>query len=773
MLLAVAVISVQGVYAQEKQSITGKLIEGKSNQAVPYATVALIREPDSKIINGTLSDENGVFNFTPVSSGNYRLQVSNIGYKPLIKSIEVKNTGVTDAGIMLLQDTAIILNELVIVGEKMKAKSESDRTSFFVTKKMLDVSSTGVDVLRLIPGVQIDLMQNISLEGSQDILIYVDGRERDKNFVSQLIPSQIDRIDVISVPPSNYDGNVTGAINIILKKDRDSGINGQILAEIPLSTSEIFISPTYSLNYGFKNLNLYTSYNGEMTYLNIHESTSRKTWTDSETNEITSNQYVRQKYWSHRFHYGFDYFLNAHDKFNFYAFYNPYSRELDGNADSKITGTINNNWQAKKEDTDKNNSTFYSLYYKHSFDKKGSEITADISSYNLRAENITAYTYTGPENNPVTQTNAVKPGQNSSSIKVDFTTLVLEKLNLSTGAKAKLQKSHDDYSDFEYNENIFAVYGNISYKAKKYDLGLGLRAEKSVADLKGEFRNPVLAILPYASLRYKLTSGQNLQLSYSRSIKRPTIYELNPYTSVNDPYSVSMGNPFLRPEYLGSIFLEHTIRFKGNYFASRLFCDRTTDAINDLTFINDTSAFETQVKNLGTISQYGIQFSGSLKFSILTLNPYVKLYGLYTSGNDLAKYYSITDKNNLGSETGLSAIASFKHDLAFSLTFQYNSPKIEIQGNSFSGLLYFLSLEKTFKQKVKVGIVSAIPFTRSFTYNGSEIDGSNFHSYYKGNVKMSGIPVWFRLSYQFSSGKSRNKIDRSKEEIDNLPKKGF
>ncbi len=200
MLLAVAIVSSNGVYAQEKQSITGKLFEEKSNQAVPFATVALFKTSDSKIAGGSMSDENGVFNISPVIPGNYILKVSNIGYKPVIRNIEVINSGATDVGIILLQDTSIMIEELVIVGERVKAKSESDRTTFNVTKKMLDVSNTGTDVLKLIPGVQIDLMQNISLEGSPDILIFVDGKERDKSFISQLSPDQIDKIEVISAP---------------------------------------------------------------------------------------------------------------------------------------------------------------------------------------------------------------------------------------------------------------------------------------------------------------------------------------------------------------------------------------------------------------------------------------------------------------------------------------------------------------------------------------------------------------------------------------------
>lgn len=774
MFLAVAMVQVTGIYAQEKQSITGKLIEKKSNQAVPYATVGLIRASDSTMINGTVSDENGVFTISPVIFGNYRLRVSTIGYKPEFKYIAVVNKGVTYAGIIYLQDTAILLKELSIVGDRIKAKSESDRTTFFMTKRMLDASSTGTDVLKLIPGIQIDFMQNISLEGSRNIQIFVDGKERDGSFISQLDPKQIERVEVISKPSSNYDGSTTGAINIILKKERNSGINGQIYAEIPTSGSEIYIRPTYTLNWGFQKLNLYTSYKGEMTYLDIHESTLRKIWNSTGTNEITSNQYVSQKNWSHRFNFGFDYFLNAHNQFNFYAFYNPFSRELDGNADLQISGSKYYHWQAKKEDSDVNTSTFYSLYYKHNFNKEGREITLEVSNYILNAKNSTEYVPEGNENSKAIQTNTAEPKQNVISIKMDYSTLLWNKLNFSTGVKTKFQVLQDRYlSDFYYDEKIFAAYGTIAYKHTKYDLSLGLRAEKSVANLKDNFRNPVLSFFPDVTFSYKLTSLQHIQLSYNRSIKRPDIYQLNPNTAIDDPYTVSKGNPFLKPELRSSIFFEYSLRFKSNYFASRLFYNKMTDVINNLTFINDTGAFESQVNNMGIIHQYGIQFLGTLKLGIATINPYLQLFDLYTTGNSLAKQYDIENRHNLAYNLGLSAILSFKYDISLSLVFQYASPKNDIQSNSFCGALYFLSLEKTFKQKIKIGIVTAVPFTKSFTYQGSEIDGSNFYSYYEGNVKISNPFCWFKLSYQFKSGKNRDKINHETEEIDNLPKKGF
>ena len=773
MLLAIAIVSSNGVYAQEKQSITGKLFEEKSNQAVPFATVALFKTSDSKIAGGSMSDENGVFNISPVIPGNYILKVSNIGYKPVIRNIEVINSGATDVGIILLQDTSIMIEELVIVGERVKAKAESDRTTFNVTKRMLDVSNTGTDMLKLIPGLQIDLMQNISLEGSTDILIFVDGKERDKNFISQLSPDQIDKIEVISAPPSNYDGNVTGAINIVLKKDSDPGISGHILAEIPVSPSLVYIFPSYSLNWGYRKLNLYTSYNGELTYLNLHEGTSRKLWNENDSSEFCLNQDLRQKEWSHRFHYGFDYFFSDRDQLNFYGYYNPYSRELDGDVYSRMPGTNNDTLKSVKDDTDKNTSTFYSLYYKHSFDKKGSEITADLSSYFLTAENRTDYLYSGAVENMISKEYTVKPKQNVYSIRFDYKTIFLDKFIFSTGVKAKLQKSQDRYNDFEYTESIYAVYGNIACKQEKIDLSIGLRTEKSVSELKDAFINPFLSFLPSATFRYKLTSKQNIQASFNRTIKRPNIYQLNPYTSLSDPYTASVGNPFLKPELLSSLYLEHSIQFKGNFLSSRLFFNRTTNLITNLMFINDTGTFETQVRNLGSVNQLGLQFSGTFKLGFATFNPYIKIYGLQTIGNNTAKHYSIGNKNGMGLESGLSATASFKHDIACSFTLQYNGAKEEIQGSSFSGALYFLSVEKTFKQKIKLGIVTAMPFTRSFTYNGSEISGTNFQSSYEGKVLMPAIPFWFKLGFQFNSGQNRNKISREKEEIDNSQSKGF
>ena len=773
-LIIIALLHFGTAKSQVEYTITGAIVD-ENNQPVIYANVAMLNSADSLIIAGTISDENGKFEITNTKLGTYYISASFIGYLPVKKSVEVQVYQSIDLGKIILHSNTVVLNETVVVGERMKAKSEADKTTYLISKKIYDASNTGTDILKHIPAVQADLMQNISLEGSKDILILVDGKERDKNYLGQLNAQQIDKVEITSTPGSKYDANVTGVININLKKERSSGLSGHIYTEIPISKSEVYSFPTYSLNFNTNKLNLFTSYNGEFSYFDIQQNHNREFTDNTGTTNIISNQYLKQKNWSHRFHYGFDYFLNDKNKFNFYAFYNTYSAEHDGKIDMLATGVNEEYWRLQKDDNDINYSSFYSLYYQHLFNKKDRELTMDLSLYNRTAEHTTSYFRDADKMNSFNQINTLKPKQNEVSIKIDYKSSLNKKLFFNTGVKVKLQVMKDWYSkEFKYNENIFAVYGDLNYSGSKLDLNVGLRTEKSMLDLNKSFSNNIVVLLPHATMNYKFSSKKNIKLIFRRSIFRPHFYQLNPYISMDDPYSLSSGNPNLKSEFRDNLIVDYAVRFGNNFISTRLFYHKASEAINALTFINEAGFFETRTYNLGNIHQYGIQLSGSLKLhKSIALNPYLKIFNQYTEGNTFAEQYGIDNRNEIAFESGFSAMVSFKKDLSASIQFQYNSPKNEIQKTTFSDALYFFSLDKTFNQKFKVGIVSGLPFAKSFMYHGEEIEGTNFYSRTKGNIKMSTIPVWLKFNYQFSSGKKGNKIDRVKDINENLPKKGF
>jgi hypothetical protein len=303
---------------------------------------------------------------------------------------------------------------------------------------------------------------------------------------------------------------------------------------------------------------------------------------------------------------------------------------------------------------------------------------------------------------------------------------------------------------------------------------MGIRAERSTSGLTNSFDNNVFALLPNATLNYKLNPKQNIKLSYNRTVSRPNIYDLNPYTSIDDPYSIQSGNPGLKPEFRQNLSIDYSKNFGNNYISLQLFYLDRSNAINHYTFINDTSIFETRVANLGKIHGYGIRMAGALKVhNAIALNPYLKLTEISTKGNNLAEQYDIPDRKRIEFESGLSAIVTFKYDIVASLQFQYSSPLIDIQGITFSDAIYIISLEKTIKQRIKIGISSALPFSKTFDYQGSEIKGADFYSHSEGNIRFSVAPVWLKFTYQFNSGKTIKKTDRNKEDIYNMPKKGF
>jgi hypothetical protein len=242
---------------------------------------------------------------------------------------------------------------------------------------------------------------------------------------------------------------------------------------------------------------------------------------------------------------------------------------------------------------------------------------------------------------------------------------------------------------------------------------------------------------------------------------------------VEDPFTFNSGNANLRPETHNQVYFEYSCRFKNHFISARLFYHKTSDAIRNLMFLNDNGLFEIQKNNLGEIRQTGFQLSGALSFGKVGINPYLKIFDAYSKPNQLPAKHQIESKHQLVLESGLSAFATFKKGFTASVIFQYASPMNEIQGNTFSDALYFVSLEKSFSKNLKAGIVSGLPLAKTFTYQGSEVAGRDFYHYSKGEIQLSSVPLWIKISYRISSGKNLQKIERTGEVPVLEKRKGF
>ena len=361
---------------------------------------------------------------------------------------------------------------------------------------MLSASSTAMDMVKFIPGMQVDLFRNISLEGNSNIIILIDGVKRDAGFLSQLDSDRIDRIEIKDNPGAQYNGNIAGVVNIILKEDRKTGASGHVYAELPLKPGEILAFPSYSFNYMRNKLNAYTSYNGEYSYFNIESVNRKEIYKESFNSKMNKVENIYQKNWSHKFHYGMDYTINKKNLLVIYGFVNPHSSEFDGSVQLNTIAkdSVTSSWKAAREETDQNFSGFNSLYYKHSFNQQGAELAIELNLYNFKARH---YSELMPEDASAPLLNHSKPAQNMLTGKVDAIIPINSTIAIETGFRESIKiLSDQDWEDFNYTEMIGASYASFNYGGERFQLKTGMRIEFSLLQLDESHKSRSVHTLP-------------------------------------------------------------------------------------------------------------------------------------------------------------------------------------------------------------------------------------------------------------------------------------
>ena len=769
LFLLFLIIQAPFLQAQHNILITGVVTDSEEKAPLPFAHVALLDSTETSLIAGTVSDIDGIFSLRSAGSGTLTLRISAIGYESYYKRMIVDSTSAFELGEIPLS-IALITHESIMVMGEVTARSASDRTSFYVNENMVSASASGTDLLKFIPGIDVDIMQNISLEGSRNIIIFVDGKERDRSFLSQLHSSQIDRVDILNMPPANFDASVTGALNIVLKKQPEYSLSGHLNVDVPTTHSEKYLFPAYSVHYGRGRLNLFSSYNGEFSYFDILEQTERS----ASATEWSSIQRVRQKYWSHKFHYGLDYALNSDHELGFYGWFNPYSQENSGTAETRMTGRQNGLWSSDKIDDDSNRSEFYSVYYNYQpGGQNGRKLSVDAALQSLDAVN--SVTYVNHQSGEVHQ-NLMKPNQRIHRIRADYSQPLTGNLVFEGGLQARTMRMDDEViSGFEYRDENFAGYGSLTFNTSQIYLQGGVRIESASYGLESDEKNRHTTLFPNVSIRYRIPeTSQTVRLSYRRSAQYPHLYQLNPSEFIDDPFSSRNGNPGLNPSFRNDLNLEYSLLFGNSFLAAGLFYSHQTDAIHTLAEIRSDGIYELNWHNLGDVDQKGIRLSGSINAGSRTgFQPYFSFFEVHTSPNGLAGTNGISTNRALAYETGLSAFTGFVKGFTASAQFQYSSPRAEIQRSMFSGALYFISIEKSFNSGLKAGVITGLPFSRSFTYDGNKINAPGFQSRSEGIINMSTVPFWFRINYQFSRGTGKSRGGRDDSIAPRAPRKGF
>jgi outer membrane receptor protein involved in Fe transport len=655
-------------------TISGKLIDASNNQPLDFATVSLVKSSDKSPVKAIQTDMNGNFSLTSIDNGVYLLRAAYIGYLTFIKDSIVVSPQKMNIrlGNIKLNHGRGMLKEVQVTAQKSQISLGIDKKSFNVDQSLVSQGGSVTDLLTNVPSVQVDVDGNISLRGSTNVKVLINGKESaltgsSISDILQSIPaSAIETIEVITNPSSKYQAEGdSGIINIILKKNVQKGFTGS--ASGSGGTQDSY-SGNFSLAYQNKAINIYSNYSyrhGDR----IGNGTIDKTTTDTDGTKQMQNQVTNQKFVliGQNIRSGIDINLDKRSTLSFSNNINIRNRDVYQTGPTLISEGNTLLQQVAQNNISTGNGTNldFSLDFDHKFKKKDEELTANIDfgydhNYEFDDLNSGYYYYQIPSYFLSTQNNTTLGTQRNWNFQADYT-LPLKNGKIELGVRSTINNSDNNFisdtiatdgahnydpylsNNFIYNQAIEAVYANYQHSFGNFSIQAGLRLEDAFINTtlidSNTTHNKQDYFRPYPSLflTEKLSENQTLQLSYSRRVTRPNARQLSPFLNESNRLNYSVGNPDLLPQDTHSFELSYINYWKSVTLTSSLYYRLTNDNIQQITVPitpNNLDTTLTEFQNIKSASNAGFELIAKVSPApILDFTVNVNIYYKYITGD--------------------------------------------------------------------------------------------------------------------------------------------
>ena len=642
------------VNAPKIGKISGFILDKSSAKPIEYATVTLFSLKDSTVVGGNISDEKGKFEISEVGFGSYALRIELMGFERLvIKPLIIKpDQLIQDLGKLELLPSGVNLNEVVISAEKAQVINSIDKQVFNVEKNIVSEGGTAADVLQQVPSVTVDIDGNVSLRGSGNITILIDGKPSGltgdrSTILSQIPANSIESIEVITNPSAKYDPEgMGGIINVVLKKNKKIGFNGNV--GVTLGTRNKY-NGTISLNYRNKKINFFSNYNYRYNQFDNRFTSFRKNILSDTSFGFDQNKLSQSKGNNHLLKGGMDFYLNDYNTIGFSTTFGFNKERQLGTNFNEYTDFMDVPQQFETRANDENTKSWNIdgvIDYRKTFKKMGQSLTASALFSHAPRDKKEFYTERDFANGSFDVAIGIPFLENQfrvqkiqiGSLQADYVH-PLKKGKIETGYRSNIRlidinlnileldtvvnqfvKSELKSSHFRYLEQIHAVYGQYSNTIKKFGYQVGLRLEAAL--VKGELldsnavnKQQYYTPFPTLNMNYKLKKDQEVSLGYSRRVNRPGVQELNPAGDFGDPLNIRIGNPKLKPEFINSINAGYQKNWEKANIVASLFMMQKQNGFMRVRTVDTTSniSYVTNI-NLTKSINYGLDFNS--KFNI-------------------------------------------------------------------------------------------------------------------------------------------------------------
>ncbi len=633
--------------------IKGRLLHESANTPIEFATVSILNQKDSTLVTGGLTDEKGSFDIA-VKPGTYFLRTQFMGFETrTISNISLDGRNrVYNVGEIQVKESERFLEEVVVQAERTEMELTLDKKVYNIGKDLSNLGGSASDLLANLPSVEVDVDGNVSLRGSENVQILVDGKPSGLIGLSgtgglqQLQGNLIERVEIVTNPSARYDAEGgAGIINIILKKDRAKGFNGsfQVQGGLPQNNGA-----SVNVNYRTGWINWFVNYG-------VTARTSPgQGFTNNFFNTSDSIYYIDQdndrerKSLSQNIRFGSDIYFNEKNVLTLSASY----RNADSDNTTK-TGYLfldENRTQFSdrfrvdnEEETDVNWQ--YELNYNRDFKRKGQKLTFTLQQQDSEETEISEFddvtNFSDGTIVDLIQRARNDNGEERQLMQLDYIHPFGKAAKLEVGLRYNGREIFNDYivesdsagsgeyeevlaltNDFSFKERVYAAYGILSNQYEKLSWQVGLRAEQTdletlLLQTNEENNQNYLSFFPSANLSYKYSKISSLQLSYSRRISRPRFRNLNPFITYSNPLSLFLGNPELQPQFTDSYELGILQNRKSSSIYVGVYYRYTTDVVQRIQRerLGEEGVVERLPVNLGVRDDIGIEANINYDFT--------------------------------------------------------------------------------------------------------------------------------------------------------------
>jgi outer membrane cobalamin receptor len=782
LLCLAGVAAAQPGVDQRTGTVIGRVFDTGQGAPVEYANVVLYQLPESTQVNGTITDKAGAFRLDAVKPGRYYVEVSFIGYRDrTMKEVEVAAGAQLDLG-------RIDLEQKPVPVQGVEATAEKPAISYQVDKKVVDVSKlpnaasgTAVDALRDVPSVKVDIEDNVTLRGSANFKVLIDGRPTllDANEVLKQTPAQtIDKIEIITNPSAKYEPDgAAGILNILLKKQKGRGTSALVNANAGMK-SRYGGDALLSLKQGIANVYAGGNYRhytydwnteGESRIFSAADTFVRTDSGDGGSTGLTGAGRA-----------GLDLTFGPHDKSSVSGRFGSFGghhtsgsvkveRHMPGDSSRKY-------WSGSIGDYSRR-FFFVTADHEHLFDTTGHKLTASAylvmnsgtnNSVTVQMDSAGADTTYGRRND--------EPGpMNRASLDLGYTLPVRQKDKLEAGFQSRLEGADQDLRISTYDttagadtwakdvrsshkyggtQDIQSLYATYTWSWRELGLQPGLRGEYgnrvvTVADSTRPWTMRRWDFFPSLHATYGLGSGRQVTASYSRRIDRPDPWYLRPVEVWYDEHWLSVGNPELRPSFTNSLEAGCELPFGANFMSGDVYYRTTSDMFEWVASRDtlDTLALRSTASNVGRDRSVGVEVTANV-------SPF-KWFTAYLTG-DVYHYReeatSLVDTPRTALTWSSSANLTFRPttNTQVQLNGYYSGPSITATTTSDGWLGANLAVKQSLlKRALSVTLrLSNLLGSRIQHWNS---DGPGFLT--RSSYRTEGLTVSLALSYNFNNFK--------------------